>query len=799
MTNTISTHSHRHRVLRSFLAFFVPIVIALVTLVTVLYWLRLQADLDNASRNATTLLTAQKVRIENILQSSIADLRIAATHHALTTIVEDDHQEEKQVFAEELRDFTQFKKIYDQARYFDANGMEIVRINYNGGNPTIIPIEQLQNKADRYYFRDTIGLPRNSIYISPLDLNIEHGMVEQPLKPMIRFCIPIYGRDDTVRGVVTLNYLAQNLLTIVGEYDASSSYPQTTSLLNAQGYWLKADDPADEWGFAFPERNQHSFAARYPAHWQRITEGAEFGQFKTPDGLLTFAKVYPWRKGDIYFAKDGANGEHSVLKAQRDTEINYQWILVSHTPQTALRAESQYLLKRMVIVATLLIFLMALGTWKLAGARVARQRAEQELLAAKQDLEVRVEQRTTELSEVNRALQQKIIQYEQAETEKQTMQSMLLQAQKMEAIGTLAGGIAHDFNNLLTIILGYTELATLSLQDKPKIEAMLQTALDAGGRARDLVQQILTFSRRHKSESETILVSSMIKEALKLIRSSLPSTIEIVQHIDGEAGYIRANATQVHQLIMNLCTNAAHAMEQNGGTLTVSLERLVGERAENILHVSECIFLQVTDTGVGMSAEIRERVFEPYFTTKEPDKGTGLGLAVVHGIIKECNGHIAVDSTPGQGSKFQLYFPAFHDDASPQQTEHIAIAQGSGNVLFIDDEEDLTTLGGSILTKAGYRVSIHTDPYAALAEFARDSQHFDAIITDHTMPGMTGVQLSKKLRQIRPDISILLCTGYRLQEITQHIEEGLINAYLPKPYTVTQLQESVSDLLQKKR
>ena len=362
-----------------------------------------------------------------------------------------------------------------------------------------------------------------------------------------------------------------------------------------------------------------------------------------------------------------------------------------------------------------------------------------------------------------------------------------------------AGGIAHDFNNLLTIILGYTELATLSLQDKPKVEAMLQTALDAGGRARDLVQQILTFSRRHKSESETILVSSMIKETLKLIRSSLPSTIEIVQHIDGEAGYIRANATQVHQLIMNLCTNAAHAMEQNGGTLTVSLERLVGERAENILHASECILLEVTDTGIGMDAETRERIFEPYFTTKEPDKGTGLGLAVVHGIIKECNGHIAVDSTPGQGSKFQLYFPAFHADTSPQQTEHIAIVHEGGNVLLIDDEENLATLGERMLTKAGYSVSTHTDPYAALAEFTRNAQHFDAIVTDHTMPGMTGVKLSAKLRQIRPDISILLCTGYRLQEITQHIEEGLIDAYLPKPYTVAQLQESVCDLLQKKR
>lgn len=774
--------TYRHRVLRSFLMLLAPATLALAGLVASLYFLRLQTDYQNASARTSTMVAAQKIQIESTIEDIAADLELVTALHTLRNTIENGSERNKEILASELLSFARIKRIYNQVRYCDKTGMEIVRINYNNGTPSIVPTDLLQPKGDRYYFRDTIGLAPHNLYISPLDLNVENGKIETPFKPVIRFSMSIHDRMGEAQGIVILNYLAANLLSIIGNYDDTSPYEQETILLNSDGYWLKAMDPIDEWGFMLEERKNRSFSARHPEIWQQIQQTPQ-GVLETQDGLWVFTTLRPMSNNALPI--------HTV-------EANYHWLLISHIPSHTIEAEAQYMLRRILIIACLLIASIALIAWRLAVAKTERQQALDDLKSAKMGLEISVEERTAELSTTNSALQREIAEHEKAEAEKRTIQGMLLQAQKMEAIGTLAGGIAHDFNNLLTIILGYTELAALSSKDNPKVREMLQTALDAGGHARDLVQQILTFSRQQAPKNEELSIAPIVREALKFIRSSLPSTIEMVQHIDDQCGSIYSNTTNVHQLIMNLCTNAAHAMEK-GGVLTVTLKSVRGEEAAAKLQVQECILLQISDNGAGMSQEVKARIFEPYFTTKDPGKGTGLGMAVVHGIIKNGRGLIEIDSAPGEGTEFRLYFPALSTMQSTVTHRSQGAVSDSGNILFIDDEEHLATLGQYILQNAGYSVTYYTDPLEAWADIEQNPQHFAAVVTDHTMPGMTGIQFSEKLRTLHLDLPILLCTGYRELEIDQHIHEGLIDDQLPKPYTMFQLQEAVYNLLHKSK
>jgi len=352
----------------------------------------------------------------------------------------------------------------------------------------------------------------------------------------------------------------------------------------------------------------------------------------------------------------------------------------------------------------------------------------------------------------------------QAEEKNRELQAQLIQAQKMEAIGTLAGGIAHDFNNILGSILGYTEIAIDCIPTESVAAKYLKNVLKSGHRAAALVKQILAFSRQAKTESGPLNPAQIVKEAVNFLRPSLPSTIEIRSQMDTACSLIFADPTQVHQIMMNLCTNAFHAMEQAGGILNISLkdERLSREDLQHQPDVQPGTFvvLSIGDTGPGIAPEILNRIFDPYFTTKEVGKGTGMGLSIVHGIVTNYGGFITIDNNLDKGAVFRVYFPAI-DDEIVSETEHDeAIPSGTGHVLFVDDEGILTELGKAILESLGYSVTVQTSSLKALATFQERPYQFDAVITDQTMPGMTGMDLAKKILQVRPDIPIILCTGY---------------------------------------
>ena len=391
------------------------------------------------------------------------------------------------------------------------------------------------------------------------------------------------------------------------------------------------------------------------------------------------------------------------------------------------------------------------------------------------------------------------------EEEKQHLEVQLRQAQKMEAIGTLAGGIAHDFNNVLTAISGYSELTQLDLTEGTKPWKNLQEVRTACNRARDLINQILTFSRKGDQEQMPIQMHFLVKEALKLLRSSIPTTIDFRQNIDAACGSVLANPTEIHQIMMNLCVNAFHAMRERGqGILSVGLAREIIEAADAgrmglEIPPGSYACLTVSDTGHGMDGNVLERIFEPYFTTKKKGEGTGMGLAMVHGIVKKCGGHIKVYSEPGKGTTFKVYLPEFHSGVGATREEMAFTSPppgGSERILLVDDEPSLVVLGTNILRSLGYRVESAMGSPEALALFQEDPSAVDLVITDMTMPEMNGEELAAALFHIRPDLPIIVCSGYR-EIIADLPRRGIgVRATLQKPYlrrTLANLVRSTLD------
>ncbi|MCX5875260.1 MAG: PAS domain S-box protein [Deltaproteobacteria bacterium] len=386
-------------------------------------------------------------------------------------------------------------------------------------------------------------------------------------------------------------------------------------------------------------------------------------------------------------------------------------------------------------------------------------------------------------------------------TEQHTLEEQLRQAQKMEAIGTLAGGIAHDFNNILSPILGYSEMVVEQLPPSGKERGMVLEILKAGGRAKELVKQILTFSRQSEQQRHPLQIHLVVKEALKLLRASIPTTITIHQDV-ADCGMVMADPTQIHQVLMNLCTNAYHAMRETGGELSVSLsvvEITAQDYLDNLaLQPGPHVKLIVRDTGCGMSKELQERIFEPYFTTKKPGEGTGLGLSVVHGIVRSHQGHITMYSEPGQGTAFHVYLPQVQLQAEGIVEEAVAIPQGSGTVLVVDDEEAICQMQQQVLRSLGYEVVLSSSGPQALEAFQQEGARIDLVLTDMTMPGMNGAELARRIKQLSPATPVILCTGFSDIMDEEKAKRMGIDAYLLKPIIRRQLAQTLYEALQKK-
>jgi PAS domain S-box-containing protein len=390
-----------------------------------------------------------------------------------------------------------------------------------------------------------------------------------------------------------------------------------------------------------------------------------------------------------------------------------------------------------------------------------------------------------------------------AEATRQQLEAQLFQAQKMEAIGTLAGGIAHDFNNILWAIMGFSELTLSSLPEGSKERWNMQQVLQASERARDLVNQILAFSRKADQEKKPLQIALIVKEALKLLRATIPTTIEIKQTISAPEALVLADPTQLHQIIMNLCTNAAQAMREKGNTLEIGLEEVhlnpdvLSDHQE--LAPGPYVKLTVRDNGPGIAPESIDKIFDPFFTTKGVGEGTGMGLAMVYGIVKSHGGAITVSSQSGEGAAFTVLLPKIISQESEDQETQASIPKGHGQILLVDDEKMLVEMNKRLLVGLGYVVTPVTSSLEALEIFRAQPGTFDLVLTDQTMPQMDGLKLSREVRHLRPDIPIIICTGFSDRVSKEIVEAAGIDGLLMKPIDLRKLGETVQKVLNKEK
>jgi PAS domain S-box-containing protein len=424
-----------------------------------------------------------------------------------------------------------------------------------------------------------------------------------------------------------------------------------------------------------------------------------------------------------------------------------------------------------------------------------RKRAEEELRRSRDELEIKVQERTAELARANKELQEEMVKREKVEQQ-------LLQAQKLESIGTLTGGIAHDFNNILGAIVINSEMALLDLPAGAGVRSNLALILKSGERGRDLVRQMLLFSRKSERKQEILPLIPLIRETFKLLRSSLPTTIQMKLLLETESDAVYADPSQVQQVIMNLCTNAAYAMRGKTGSINVSLQGIAfssGDLPEADMQPGEYLVLAVKDTGSGMDEEVRKRVFEPFFTTKPVGEGTGLGLAVVYGIVKSHRGNITVYSEPGRGSIFRVYLPKAVTGVTEKAGPPKPIPGGNERILFVDDEEIIVHSVRNMLVRLGYKVATVTNSEDALKLFSEKPLEFDLVMTDQTMPAMTGEDLGKELMRIRPDIPVILCTGYSDLISSEKATAMGFRGFIMKPFTLRESAELVRRVLDDKK
>lgn len=433
---------------------------------------------------------------------------------------------------------------------------------------------------------------------------------------------------------------------------------------------------------------------------------------------------------------------------------------------------------------------------------LALRQARAELEKINAELEVRVQKRTAELFEANLLLTREIAEHKKAEEERMQMERLIRQSEKMQALGTLAGGIAHDFNNILSSIIGYTDMVLEELPRDSPFSQDLHQVLEAGYRAKEMIKQILTFSRQSEEERKPLHLGSIVKEALGFLQVTLPKNIEILSNIEEEKDLVLADPTQVHQILMNLCTNAGHAMRKKGGVLEIDLSKAEVDVSEATAYPGilpgPYLKLTVSDTGHGMTRAVMDRVFDPYFTTKPVGEGTGMGLSIIHGIIENHGGAVTVSSELGKGATFRVLLPVIQSlESSTVESEKMRPVPGNKNerILLVDDELPLVRLWYQALQRIGYLVASRTTGIEALELFTKDPDYFDLIITDQVMLHMTGTELADAILKIRPDIPIIICTTYHELLTSGQAKAMGIREVVAKPISSSDLSRLVRTIL----
>jgi signal transduction histidine kinase/ActR/RegA family two-component response regulator len=477
-------------------------------------------------------------------------------------------------------------------------------------------------------------------------------------------------------------------------------------------------------------------------------------------------------------------------------QISAIWL--SQTPVTIL-VNNNYFFISANIIGMFISYFLELSARKEFYMRILLELEKENVKTANNALEKRVLERTKQLSSANTDLKKEIEIRQKFERERADLEKQLFQFQKMETIGTLAGGIAHDFNNILTPILGYTDMAREELPEESNLRFDIEQINNAALRGKDLVQQILTFSREVDFEKKPVQLQPIIAEALNLLKASFPPGIEIKQYLDLKAGTVLADPTHLHQIVMNLCTNANHAMFNTGGILEVRLDAVYvdqksSEKIPNLKN-GDYVRLIISDTGYGMDIKTKERIFEPFFTRKEVGSGSGLGLSVVHGIVNNYGGAIIVDSSPGKGTTFTIYLPKYGDDTLSSSISDKKLIKGDEHIMFVDDEPEITFMGKKMLEKLGYKVSIKSTSLSALEEFKKNPKKYPLLVTDQKMPHITGTELAILMKEINPHLKVIIITGFADNLSEEALLQSGIAEVILKPMRMDDFSKAIRRVL----
>ncbi len=479
-------------------------------------------------------------------------------------------------------------------------------------------------------------------------------------------------------------------------------------------------------------------------------------------------------------------------------EISAIWI--SDTPFTIL-VNNNFFFISSNIIGMFVGYSLELSSRKDFYMRKLLELEQEKVKSANSTLEKRVIERTRQVTNANLKLKKEIEVRIRSEKERSELETQLFQLKKIETIGTLAGGIAHDFNNILTPILGYTDMALEELPAESTLRFDIEQINNAAIRGKDLVQQILTFSREVNVMSKPVKLNQVVVETINLLKASLPPEIEIRKSIDPGVGIILADPTHIHQIIMNLFTNAIHAMKNKGGILDIKVDSVTVDQKTakkiNNLKIGNYVRIRLSDTGHGMDRRTKERVFEPFFTRKEVGSGSGLGLSVVHGIVSNYDGAITVESTLGKGTSFTIYLPHHISGPVNENDTSDLLTRGVEHILLVDDEQDITFMGKRMLENLGYKVTTKTDVSEALEEFKRDPDEFSLLVTDQTMPKMLGTELAEKMREINSKLKVIIITGYIDKLSNEIISKNGSYEIILKPIKLSEFSKVIRKVLDK--
>ncbi|TLS73841.1 PAS domain-containing protein [Mariprofundus erugo] len=842
--------------------YFAAILLPAIVLVSAIAWLIYCVEANSrinlqVERNMGTI-ALQKKGIEQELSRITSDLLYLSREVELIVQLRQGSDDLNAILAGNLADFASTKKLYDQVRLIDNDGMERIRINANGGHAGIVPDSALQSKKDHYYYTAASGLAHGEIYVSPLDLNVEHQVVEVPYKPVIRLATPIFDQRGNRLGILMLNYLGQHLLDNFAAVNGSAL--TESYLLNRDGYWLYAREHALEWGFMLNDRQSFQFQHAHAAAWHAIS-GTESGQLRNDDGLYCYTVIKPlagmvttngtalsWR----IVAYDSASRLHELLSDTRLYALLWggvsilligiiAWFLAVHLVREKREhakvrklsqaieqaGESIIITDRWGIVEYVNPAFTEMTGYLpeeiinnnpriLSSGKQDRRFYEQmwDTLKSGQSWQGRIVDRKKDgtlfpavltVSPIFDAsqvithyigLQQNLQAYEELEARFQ-------QAQKMEAIGTLVGGIAHDFNNTLAGITGNLFLLKRRASGQPELLSRIDSIETLSQRASGMIQQLLAFSRRNIISKQPIYLPPFIKETVRLHEVSIPASIKFNVQVTSEKLYVSADANQLQQMLLNLVNNARDALESTiKPVITVELRRYEADQKFCDRHqytdASEFACITVRDNGSGIEAEHLNQIFEPFFTTKEVDRGTGLGLAMVYGSVQSHGGAIEVESEPAHGTAFHIYLPLIR----PKDGELLSSkkaedepCQGHGEtILLVDDDSTLVTTHRDILQGMNYKVVVANDGIEAVRQFRLHRDEISLVILDVVMPGMSGVDALKQMRAITPHIACIFTTGYDRMKVIQ-CEVSRSETVLAKPYDIYELSRLIHEKL----